>query len=241
MIQEVSLSRDLLISVKFREKEDELHEENSFAYRAITKYLPVNAIFLRDPHQTHYHRGIPDIGTNLYEIRDAIADFIRWRKITNVVILGASAGAYGALALAKLIELRCPKVRLRCHSYDPQTHLRYLTQKNPDSPFRWGFIKDPSPTPELMDLKKFFSEYVSRGNQKYTIVTGTDAEDYQYGDHIASLQNTYKHNASLFFLQQRLKIQRSNLEHSEHGSEMVRQYQDGRLLSLMLKEFKFLS
>ncbi|MEM9444591.1 MAG: hypothetical protein AAGA18_04485 [Verrucomicrobiota bacterium] len=239
MVREIPLSKELFISVKFREKEDELREDKSFAYWGIAKHLPINAIFLRDPHQTHYHRGIPGVGNDLYEISNQIAEFIRCRNINNVVILGASAGAYGALAFAKLIEIRCPKIRLRCHSYDPQTHLRYLKHKK-DGSYRWGYIKNPSPTPELMDLRNLFNQNVSRGNQSYTIVTGTEKEDYQYGQYLQPLQEAYSKSRSLI-PRSRLRIQKSPETYSEHGSEMVRQYQDGRLLSLMLKEFKFWS
>ncbi len=232
-VREVLDSYSLLISIRHRESEEELQNPTAFSFWKVLSDLPVNRMFMRDPHRTHFHRGIPDIANDLYELRDYILEYIESRRVERLVLVGTSAGGYTALVLGKLIEILRPQLPLRVHAYDPQTSLRYEAMRE-KSPHKWGFIKEPSPTPELMSVVPLFRDNPSKGDQKYTIVIGTDWEDHEYASELRTLSEMPEYGGRW---RPRLIFRRTRKKESTHGTEIVRQTQDGRLRKIVFREF----
>ncbi len=233
-VREALDSYALFISIRHRESEEELKNPHAFSFWKAFSDLPVNRMFLRDPHRTHFHRGIPDIANDLYELRDYILEYIRSRRIERLVIVGTSAGGYTALVLGKLIEIHLPKLPLRVHAYDPQTSLRYESMRE-KSRHQWGFIKEPSPTPELMQVAPLFRDHPSTGDQRYKVIIGTEWEDHEYASELAALAAEVPAYGSRW--RPRLVLRRTRKKQSLHGTEIVRQTQDGRLRKVVFKDF----
>lgn len=232
-VREVLDSYSLLISIRHRESEEELQNPTAFSFWKVLSDLPVNRMFLRDPHRTHYHRGIPDIANDLYELRDYILEYLQSRHIERLVLVGTSAGGYTALILGKLIEIQRPELPLRVHAYDPQSILRYESVRG-KTPHNWGFIKKPSPTPELMQVAPLFRENPSKGDQRYTIVIGTEWEDHEYAAAMTPLTEMPEYGGRW---RPRLVFRRTRKKESLHGTEIVRQTKDGRLRKIVFRDF----
>jgi pimeloyl-ACP methyl ester carboxylesterase len=232
-VREVLDSYALFISIRHRESEEELQNPHAFSFWKAFSDLPVNRMFLRDPHRTHYHRGIPDIGNDLYELRDYILEYIESRRIERVVVVGTSAGGYAALVIAKLLEMKRPDLPLRVHAYDPQTSLRYETMRDRCRQ-RWGFIKAPSPTPELMEVVPLFRQNPSTGDQRYKAIIGTEWEDHEYAAELRTLNELPEYGSRW---RPRLVLRNTRKKESLHGTEIVRQTRDGRLRKIVFKDF----
>lgn len=232
----------LFVSCKYRESEEEINRETKFAYWRASRDFPAHRIYLRDPHRSHYHHGIPGLADDLHDLCDRLMWFIWSREIRKVVLLGASQGGYLALVLGKLIELRDPRLHLRSFSYDPQTKLRYqpgvgsILVDGSEPKYRWGYIRGPSPTPELMDLKDLFAAHPPRkGRHRFYVHYGTEEEDIHYAENLrrATEWPTY---CELNW-RRRLIIRQVRRRRSVHGSEIVRQNQTGRLQARLQREF----
>ncbi len=223
---EAGESDALFVSVKYRESEEEVGHR-SFAYWRVVDGLPVHKLFLRDPYRTHYHHGIPRLGSTIYDIRDQVLACIRARGVRRMVVLGASQGGYMALVLAKRVGVAEPALAIRCLAYDPQTRLRYRDSQAA-ALYRWGYIQSPSPTPELMNVQALFRRHPPRSHrQKYLVLYGTETEDIEHAQHLlAAVQDPAY---ATIAWQRRLILRQCRRKHSAHGSQIVRESERGRL------------
>jgi len=235
-------SRYLFISCKYRETAEELERGDAFAYWKASQALCAHRVYLRDPHRSHYHHGIPEIADDLLELADRIVWFIWRHEVRKVILLGASQGGYLALLLGKLIELRDTRLHIRCFAYDPQTHLRYRKGGETDpgrgeqTEYRWGYIRGPSPTPEFMNLKDLFAKNPSpKGRQRFYVHHGTEEEDIRYADNLREATRWPAYEGLPW--RRRLIIRQVRRRESVHGSEIVRQNQTGKLQALLQREF----
>jgi hypothetical protein len=77
-----------------------------FEFMRLTGGVPVKRLFVRDPRQAWYHRGLPGIGDDL----DAVVTHLAARPYGGygrLVAVGNSAGGYAALLLGSLLEADC--------------------------------------------------------------------------------------------------------------------------------------
>jgi pimeloyl-ACP methyl ester carboxylesterase len=75
----------------------------SFEFVRLTGEIPVKRLFVRDPRQSWYHRGLRKHGRTLASVADAVGDLIARHEVERVVMVGNSAGGYGALVFGTLL------------------------------------------------------------------------------------------------------------------------------------------
>jgi pimeloyl-ACP methyl ester carboxylesterase len=61
-------------------------------------------VFLRDPAQAWYQRGLPDIGGDVYAVRDFLAQKIDESGASEVRFVGNSMGGFAALLFGSLLR-----------------------------------------------------------------------------------------------------------------------------------------
>jgi hypothetical protein len=75
-----------------------------FEYRNTLLDLPVKKILIRDLRKIFYHRGLPEICSDLDGIGDFLQDVCRRESIDRVVVFGGSAGGYAALLIGWMLK-----------------------------------------------------------------------------------------------------------------------------------------
>ena len=68
-----------------------------FEFFRMTEGYPTKRLFLRDPRQAWYQRGIPGVGDNEAAIAEMLLQRIKESGATRVVMAGASAGGFAAM------------------------------------------------------------------------------------------------------------------------------------------------
>src|SRR5207237_4033496 len=66
----------------------------SFEFVNLTAGLPVKRLFVRDPRQSWYHRGMPQHGTTLASVVDSVGELLSDHDVERLVVAGNSAGGY---------------------------------------------------------------------------------------------------------------------------------------------------
>jgi hypothetical protein len=77
-----------------------------FEFMRLLGDMAVKRLFVRDPRQAWYHRGLPGVGENL----DAVVEHLVARPYGDyerLVLVGNSAGGYAALLFGSLLEADC--------------------------------------------------------------------------------------------------------------------------------------
>lgn len=74
-----------------------------FEFLSLVGKFPTKRIFVRDPQQAWYHRGVLGQATSIRAFAHLLADEVRRSKAQRVVVAGASAGGYAALIFGTLI------------------------------------------------------------------------------------------------------------------------------------------
>ena len=87
-----------------------------FEFMRLTGETPVKKLFVRDPRQAWYHRGLPGYSDTLEETATVLAE--RTRGAARTVVTGNSAGGYAALLFGELLGADA----IVC--FAPQTTLR---------------------------------------------------------------------------------------------------------------------
>jgi len=75
----------------------------SFEFVNLTSELPVKRMFVRDPRQSWYHRGMPQHGTTLASVVDSVGELLARYDVRRLVVAGNSAGGYAALVFGTLL------------------------------------------------------------------------------------------------------------------------------------------
>jgi hypothetical protein len=75
----------------------------SFEFVRLTGEIPVKRLFVRDPRQSWYHRGMPKHGRSLESVSQAVGELIARHEVQRLVMAGNSAGGYGALVFGTLL------------------------------------------------------------------------------------------------------------------------------------------
>lgn len=76
-----------------------------FEFRRILNEFPCDKLFLRDLHQTWYHKGLNSEINSISSIEDYLEILITSRDYKNVVFLGNSMGGYAAILLGTLLNV----------------------------------------------------------------------------------------------------------------------------------------
>jgi len=74
-----------------------------FEFFSLTAEMSVKRLFVRDPRQAWYHRGIPGHGSGLAGVADALRPLLAHHEVERLVVAGASAGGYAALLFGTLL------------------------------------------------------------------------------------------------------------------------------------------
>jgi hypothetical protein len=74
-----------------------------FEFLRLTGEIPVKRLFVRDLRQSWYHRGMPEHGTTIEEVRESLASLIASHDVERLVTAGNSAGGYAALLFGTLL------------------------------------------------------------------------------------------------------------------------------------------
>lgn len=75
----------------------------SFEFFKATAGLPCKRVFLRDLHQSWYHRGLPGHATSLVGVADSLRELASAQQVDRLVLAGSSAGGYAALVFGTLL------------------------------------------------------------------------------------------------------------------------------------------
>ncbi|MEO0454096.1 MAG: hypothetical protein AAFY98_08160 [Verrucomicrobiota bacterium] len=105
-------------------------------------------------------------------------------------------------------------------------------------PFEFGYIKEPSPTPELMDLHSYFLKHPPESDfERYRVIFGTDAEDRYYMEELHPLLDHPGYRPG--WGRSRMIIRNIKSRDCVHGSEIVRLSQEGKLRKIVFKSFGY--
>ncbi|MBC7802520.1 MAG: hypothetical protein H7Y16_01485 [Candidatus Parcubacteria bacterium] len=86
-----------------------------FEFYRTSRILDDSKIFLRDPRQAWYQRGIASVGDDVYAIRDLLRDRIAAAAPSKVRFIGNSMGGYAAILLCAMLKVG------RAIAFSPQT------------------------------------------------------------------------------------------------------------------------
>lgn len=75
----------------------------SFEFGSVTKAIPVKRLFVLDPHQAWYHRGIPRHGRTVMGVAESLGALLAEHEFDRLVVTGNSAGGYAALVFGTLL------------------------------------------------------------------------------------------------------------------------------------------
>ncbi len=108
----------------------------TFEFVALTADMPVKKMFVRDPRQSWYHRGMPSHGKTLESIAELLQKIVAEQDVDRLVTVGSSAGGYAALAFGALLGAD------RVLAFGPQTTLARdaLAEMNDH---RWDYLLEP--------------------------------------------------------------------------------------------------
>jgi len=108
----------------------------SFEFVALTRAFGVKRMFVRDPRQSWYHRGMPQHGTTLESVGEVLRELLQEHDVERLVTVGNSSGGYAALVFGALLRA---DVAL---AFSPQTTLdRALLEQMNDH--RWDDMLQP--------------------------------------------------------------------------------------------------
>jgi hypothetical protein len=107
--------------------------EPSFEFGSVTREIAVKRMFVRDPHQSWYHQGVPRHGRSVTGVAQSLHEVLGKHDFERLVMTGNSAGGYAALVFGTLLGADTVL------SFAPQTVLdcKILDEWNDH---RWDFL-----------------------------------------------------------------------------------------------------
>lgn len=116
-------------------------------FRILSGVAPVKKLFLRDHAQSWYHRGVRALADDIEGTEAWIRRIVADTNPSRLVMLGASAGGYGALLFGRLLGAA------EVHAFAPQTFLSADLRRRYDDP-RW-----PAEWSDLMRSGRYQRRY----------------------------------------------------------------------------------
>ena len=74
-----------------------------YEFSSLTGRSGVKRLYVRDLHQSWYHRGMPGHGDELMDVAVALRKVVAQRRAQRLVVVGNSAGGYAALVFGTLL------------------------------------------------------------------------------------------------------------------------------------------
>jgi pimeloyl-ACP methyl ester carboxylesterase len=132
----------------------------------LTAELPVKRLFVRDPRQSWYHRGMPRHGTTLASVVGSVGELLADHDVERLVVAGNSAGGYAALVFGTLLGADT----VVCLS--PQTVLDSEILAQMDD-HRWDYLLEPlvrkgALEPRWTDLRRALPQ-ARHANTRYNV------------------------------------------------------------------------
>jgi pimeloyl-ACP methyl ester carboxylesterase len=137
----------------------------SFEFGSTTSAIPVKRLFVRDPHQSWYHRGARR-GPRIASVAESLSELIAQHDVRRLVTAGNSAGGYAALLFGTLLGADTAL------AFAPQTVLDCDILDEIDD-HRWDWRLRPLTAqhalePEWLDLQVALPR-VRRSNIRYNV------------------------------------------------------------------------
>ena len=74
-----------------------------FEFFKATGSIPCKRLFVRDVNQAWYQMGLPGYGTSFTSVSDTLRELVAGHNVERLVLAGASAGGYAAMAFGTLL------------------------------------------------------------------------------------------------------------------------------------------
>lgn len=74
-----------------------------FEFESVSRSIPVKRMFVSDPHQCWYQRGMSRGGTTFADLADSLDQLLKGSRVERLVAIGTSAGGYAALVFGTLL------------------------------------------------------------------------------------------------------------------------------------------
>jgi pimeloyl-ACP methyl ester carboxylesterase len=158
----------------------------SFEFVALTHDMPVKRLYVRDPRQSWYHRGMPKHGSSLTSIADSLREFLATHEVDRLVTVGNSAGGYAALVFGTLLGADT----VLC--FGPQTVLDFaILSKWKDH--RWDDVLMPVVASGALesrwsDLRRALPEARWADTRYNVYFDETDSGDRAHAEHLRGLE-----------------------------------------------------
>lgn len=89
----------------------------NFMFWRVMQQVPGNKIFLNDIDNGWYVHGIPNLGKSVSETASSILKLIKQTNPSEVVFLGPSMGAFGAMLYGSILKPRLDEISVSCLSF----------------------------------------------------------------------------------------------------------------------------
>jgi pimeloyl-ACP methyl ester carboxylesterase len=161
----------------------------SFEFVNLTAELPVKRMFVRDPRQSWYHRGMPRHGTTLASVVDAVGELLADHELERLVLAGNSAGGYAALVFGTLLGADA----VVCLSPQTVIDTEILAQMGDH---RWDYLLEPlvrkgALEPRWTDLRRALPQ-ARHANTRYNIYFDETIEgDRLHAERLRGLQGVH--------------------------------------------------
>lgn len=78
-------------------------EAPAFAFGDVARNLQATKLFFVDPHEVSYQMGIPDVGTDFWEIAEYIKDIQKQEGPQHTIVIGNSSGGFAAMVVGTIL------------------------------------------------------------------------------------------------------------------------------------------
>ena len=163
-----------------------------FEFNNLTSGLPgLNKIYLRDPHQRWYHRGLRGVGDNIDEIAAFLAKYTRHPATQRTVFFGNSGGGYAALLFGHLLQVD------QVHAFSPRTFISPIRRLLVGDGETWkrlprGLFLRHSQT-EYFDLRRVLSQSQPRSTALHLYYAEDDRLDRLHALRMQALAGVQLH------------------------------------------------
>ena len=153
-------------------------------YRA-SRILEYSRIFLRDPNQSWYQRGLPNVGDDAYAVGDYLRRKILESAASNVYFVGNSMGGFAALLFCSMLR------QGQAIAFAPQTFVsREKRQLYGDC--RWahqiGLLHKTRSALDILDLKTWIRDHFPEMRAR-VYVSSLDVLDVQHANELSDFAN----------------------------------------------------
>jgi pimeloyl-ACP methyl ester carboxylesterase len=166
-----------------------------FEFLRSTGDILAGKIFIRDPHQAWYHRGVPGLGRDIDGVAKSLAGMIANHDPHRVVLVGNSAGGYAALLFSRLV----PNVDAAV-AFSPQTFIdRRHRLVHRDR--RWSRQLNAARQSEgvdstYVDLRRIMRQGAARNVSTHVFVGREDRLDVAHARRLSDISGVQVHEIS---------------------------------------------